>query len=358
MDKKTGIILGIIATIVVVLLTVVFVVDDNTEKLGSDTIFVVNGEKYSAEEFKDFVKIAYHESGDINAEVSYYDAESLLNNFMTNKILYNTAVSRGVKVDEESLKTYEDEYSGDEAVLLAVGVSKDDYMKHKEEEEMIQTMQYDYTTYFTLPDEIYEEERALYETNGMYNTYEFRLLSIPYEEKVSEDESGDATSGDATSGDEIDVLESGDKEDLSKEAQLKVAEDVLSRIKSGEDFEGLAKEYGSSMYFFMDNGLYMTKNGEIEYATTPMLERKLFGNQDLINTVKSMQSGDLSEIIVDETNSRFQILKVEKVEDGFLGDAEKELKEYLLGTHLWDIIIEKTDYKDNPGAFSRILRKL
>ena len=348
MDKKTGIILGIIAAVVVVLLTVVFVVDANTEKLGSDTIFVVNGEKYSTEEFKDFVRIAYNESGDINAEVSYHDAESLLNNFMTNKILYNAAVSCGVKIDEEALKTYEDEYSGDEAVLLAAGVSKDDYMKHKEEEEMIQTMQYDYTTYFTLPDDIYEEERALYETNGMYNTYEFRLMSIPYEEKVSGDESGD----------EIDVLESGDKEDLSKEAQLKVAEDVLSRIKSGEDFEGLAKEYGSSLYFFMDNGIYMTKNGEIEYATTPMLERKLFGNQELINTIKSMQSGDLSEIIVDESNSRFQILKVEKVEDGFVGEAEKELKEYILGNHLWDIIIEKTDYKDNPGAFSRILRKL
>ena len=51
MDKKTGIIIGIITAVIVVLVAVVFAMEGKTEKVDSNVILTLNGENYTVDEF-------------------------------------------------------------------------------------------------------------------------------------------------------------------------------------------------------------------------------------------------------------------------------------------------------------------
>lgn len=346
MDKKTGIILGIISAVIVVLVAVVFVMDANTEKVDSNTILTINDVQYSIDDFITFSKLTNHENGDINKNMTEDEALSMLDSFLLRKLYYDAAVAHEVKLDEDSISKYEDEYGKDEATFLTANISKDDYKKYEEEKELAQKLQYNFSDYYTLPDETYNSVKDSFKKENMYNTYTFRMMTIPYEEE---------TSGDDASGDETNVLESGDKEDLSREAQLKVAEDVLARIRSGEDFSALAKEYGSTRLSFKGNE-YVLINGDVEYATTPLLASKL-GSDDLYEAVTKLSSGDSTDVIEDTKYTTFQIVKLEGVEEGFVGEGEKELKEVLLNEYANDIISEGARYEMNQGAFVRMLYK-
>lgn len=346
MDKKTGIILGIISAIIVVLVAVVFVMDSNMDKTDNNTILEINDVKYSTDEFKVFTKLANHANGDINKEMTEDELLAMLDTFLFRKLYYNAAVAHGITLAEDSKATYETEYAEDEATFLAANISKDDYIKYKTEEEMAQELEYDFANYYTLPDETYNSVKESFEAEDMYDTYTFRMITIPYEVPAS---------GDEASGEEVDVLESGDTEDLSRETQLAIAEDVLAKIKSGEDFGELAKEYGSTRLSFKGNE-YVLINGDVEYATTPLLSSKL-GSDDLYEAVTALPSGECTEIIEDTEYTTFQIVKVEAKEDGFVGEGEKELKEVLLSEYARDIIAEGAHYEMNQGAFMRILYK-
>ena len=354
MDKKTGIILGIIGAIIVVLVAVVFVMDAQTEKVDKNTLLTIEGEEYSTEEFEKFAKIYNHEiNDDINKVMTEDETLATMDQFLLQKIYFDAAAKHNITLESGETSNFESDYDADSEVLLGANISKDDYIEYKTEYETVQKLKNNLGEYYELTYEIYESIRDAYETEGLYNTYGYRLMTIPYE--VSK--SGDA------SGDSIDILESGDvsgdasgdTEDLSRDAQFAIAEDVLARIKSGESFEELAKEFGSTRLSFSGNE-YKLINGDLEYTTTPLLESKL-GSTDLYNIVLEMESGEISDVIEDEEGTSFQIVRVESKEDGFVGEGEKELKSILLNEYADDVVAGDAHYEMNQSAYIRALYK-
>ena len=353
MDKKTGIILGIIGVIVVVLIAAVFIMDTNTVKLGKDTIIVVDGNEYTTQEFDMFAKIYnFEESGDIDYKMAEDETLSMLDNFLLQKIYFDAAVKHNVTLnsgDADNPETFGEDYSKDEETFKTANVSKDYYLQYREESALAEKLKMNLEDYYTLPDEIYEAVRDSFKDEDLYKTYSFRLMTIPYEVPESGDVSGDEHEG------HDHEEESGDKEDLSREAQLAIAEDVLAKIKSGDNFEELAKEYGSTRLTFSGKE-YKLINGELEYTTSPLLESKL-NNEKLYDAILEMNSGDISEIIEDEEYTSFSILKLESVEEGFVGEGEKELKTILLNEYANDVVAGNVDYDMNEAGYLRSLYK-
>lgn len=350
MDKKTGIIIGIITAVIVILVAVVFVAEGKTEKLDSNVILKVNNVNYTVDEFNIFSKLSNDESNEIDKKMTEDETSAMMENYLIRKIYNDAAKNHDIMLESGDLENFEQEYDANKEKYLKSNISKDDYLKYKTEEKLAQSLKNNISEYYELPVDIYNQIADSYKESDMYNSYSFRMMSIPYEEKSGDDASGDV-SGDA-SGD-TNVTESGDTEDLSRDVQLKVAEDVLTKIKSGDDFETLAKEFGSTRLSFKGNS-YTLINGETEYATTPLLSSKL-GNEDLYNAVIKLNSGDTTEIIEDKDYTSFYIVKLESVEEGFVGESLKELKEVLLSQYADEIIAESATYEVNQGAFLRAI---
>ncbi len=354
MDKKTGIIIGIITAVVVILVAVVFAIEANTEPVDNSILLTINGTKYSVDEFETFAKLSNHDNGDINKIMTEQEALTMLDKFLISKLYYNAATSHNIQLESGDLEKFNKDYDEKVETFLTANVSKDDYVEYKTEETLNQSLKSNMSKYYSLPAETYDAIKKNFESGDMYKTYAFRMMTIPYEAPKSGDSGDVGASGDALSGDASGDV-SGDKEDLSREAQLLVAQDVLARVKSGDDFEALSKEYGSTRFTFKGNQ-YTLVNGDLEYAAGPLLSSKL-GNEDLYNAVIKLSSGDTTDLVEDEKYTSFQIVKVEALEDGFVGEGEKELKEILLNEYADDIVSQGANYEMNQGAFVRMMYK-
>lgn len=342
MDKKTGIILGIIAAIVVILVAMVFVMDSKVETMDKNTILVVEGENFTIDEFEKFAKIInFEESGDITKKMTEEETMSMLDAFLIQKIYLNAAKKHDIKLESGDTKNFESNYEDDIASFNSGDISKEDYIKYETETALVEKLQRNIGDYYTLPDDIYEEIKESFKGEDLYKTYGFRLMQIPYELPKS--------------GESGEIAEDEEKEDLSRETQLKVAEDVLQRIKSGESFEELSKEYGSTRFTFKGNE-YTLVNGDLEYTTSPLLQSKI-NNEKVYNAVLEMNSGDLSEIIEDEEYTSFNILKLESLEEGFVGQGEEEIKAVLLNEYANDIVAQGVKFEMNQSAYIRALYK-
>ena len=164
-----------------------------------------------------------------------------------------------------------------------------------------------------------------------------------YDQNVSGDQSGD-NSGDV----------SGDSDtSKSRENVLAKAERVLAEVRASGDFEALAKENASYRITFKGAG-YAFVNGEIEYATSPILESKV-NCHELYHALIETNSGDTTEVIEDEEGSAFYFAKLENVQEGFVGEAEKELKEILLLQYANTLVMSDVKYEINTAAVMRVL---
>ena len=69
MDKKTGIIIGVLGAIVLVLVLVVFGLETKSAGLTSSDILRINNEIYSRSEFEDFLRYTlYKNDGEIKID--------------------------------------------------------------------------------------------------------------------------------------------------------------------------------------------------------------------------------------------------------------------------------------------------
>lgn len=349
MDKKTGIIVGIIAAVIVVLVAVVFVMEGNSENsnLDIDTIAQINGTNYLVKDFETYMKLSNIENDEINKEMTEEEIENMLDQFLKEKMYSEAAKKNKIELESGDLASFSKEYDEKASTFVAANISREDYEKYKTDNKLKQELQMNISKYYELPSDYYESVKESFKEQDTYKTYGYRLMAIPYEVPESGDVSGDQ-SGDV-SGDS----ESGEKQDLSREAQMKVAEDVLAKIKSGDDFEKLSKEYGSTRISFKGNS-YVLVNGDLEYSTTPLLSSKL-GSEELYNLVIKLNSGDVTDIVEDEQYKTLQIVKVESVEDGFVGEGETELKEVLLSQQADEIIYSNIDYTVNQRAIVRAI---
>lgn len=354
MDKKTSIILGVIAAVIVVLVAAVFVMDSKTVNYDKNTLMIVEGKEYSVQEFEKFAKLTNHENGDINKVMTEEETMTMLDNFLLQKIYMEAAIKHNIVLESGDTQNIPSDYDKDASVYVAANISKEDYIKIKTDNALVDKLKYNLDDYYTLPNEIYDQLVENFKNEGMYKTYSYRLMNIMYDEPKSGDESGDVVEileEGLSSGD----TESGDVEDRTRETKLAIANSVLEKIKSGDSFEELAKEHGSTRLSFVGNDLQML-NGEIEYATIPLLQSKL-NSENLYNIVLDMKSGDITDVIEDEESNTFQIVKVESIEEGFVGEGEKELKSVLINEYANDIVSANMHYDMNEAGYIRALYK-
>ena len=390
MDKRTGIIIAGSCILVLILIAIVFISDSKTLEVPSNVLLTVTSERtvskngdtnpsgetssgetqkitkkeqYTADDYKTYQLLSNYDNGDITKKPASDDERSeALNNFILNKLYYNAALKHQVKSTSET--DYAAEYEEKKADLEPYGVTSEQYAAYKKENDIVQAFKGSFGDYYSVPDDAYESVVDTYRSSGEYSTYSFRIMSIPYDAK-SEEESGDATDvAETPSGEEAEPTpevtetssgEAEEQKDTSKEAQQIVAQSVVERFRSGEDFQELAKEFGSMRFTFVGSGYSLLNAGDLEYATSPLLKSKLGSSDEVYDAFMQLKPGECTEPIDMETYNSYQIVKLESVEDGFVGEGEKELKAILLSEIMDTLIIQDSKYDVNQSGYLQTL---
>ncbi|MBQ9267412.1 MAG: SurA N-terminal domain-containing protein [Clostridia bacterium] len=311
MDKKIGIIIGVLVVAVLVLIGVAFVADSN-----DSSILTINDVSYGKEDFENYYKVRYFEESETakNSE----DAEEVnkdelkttaFNEYTTYMIIAQEAKSKGYALSQEKIDSIAAEYDAEEFdrdALTALGVSKEDYIAARKVVEA-------YNDFIDRVDEFYDVPQStidLYmETNkDLLKGYDFRVMQFNITSTESE-----------TNEDGEEVPATSDKEEVTTKAQ-----DILERVKAGEDFETLAKENANER-FVLTNSELKQVNGELESVDLPYLSSYLmFSCSELADPIKALENvGDYTELLVTDNYAAFA--RLEAVRD----DVEAETREAL-----------------------------
>lgn len=366
--SKNNIIVICILVVITALLIYVFAISANVKKVDLNVLMTLNDEEYSIDDFYKYRTITNEKNGDISKVVSGDELETMLDDFTKFKIYAYAANTKNITVPEEKITEFKTTYADKQSTFNQYGITEEDYIKYSEEDYKNTELSNNFSSYYELPEEYYNELAESY--SGDQKTYSYRLMYFAYDEPEVESEtisgdSGETVSGEAISGESEDVtLEetSGDTEtedtaeeteDRSRDTILAKAQSVLDQLNNGGEFESLAKENASYRISFVGSS-YQLLNGELEYSTSPLIQSKL-NSEVLYNKIKEMQAGETSEVIEDEESNSLYILKLENVEDGFVGDGDKELREVLLSEYKDTLVLNGISYDVNQATLLKVL---
>lgn len=337
---KSKIAVIVIAVVMVILVGYVLVISGNDSGMTRDQYLEIGENIYTVKDVKNHILITNESAGDIAKELSFEEKEEAINAFLSTKLYANAAVEKGIQVPEEEVTKFKSEYA-EKALLNANGISEEEYIAYATDSYRADQLVQNLKEYYELPESQYD---AVVESiEEPMKSYSFRIMNFYYDEEVAADVSGE-TSGE-TSGEVV--------SETSRESVLATATEVRQKVISGEDFSTLAKEHSSYRYTFKGS-MYTLVNGDVEYATSVLLQDKL-GNETLYNAAKDLQSGECTELIEDEEQNMIYLLKMETVEDGFTGEADKEMREILLYQMQDALILEDLHYHVNDTALIDLL---
>lgn len=351
MNKKM-IVVSVIAVVIVALVIGVFAMSAGAPKTDTQTLLTINGKGYTVDEFNKYAAIKSEANGDITKarNMTSGDKETMLNDYMQEKMYLASAEKKGITAPSGEVDNYKSEYASKSATLSGYGVTEEDYISYKENDYKINELKNNFSNYYELPSEYYNQFVAGYSGDEL-KSYAFRIMSFNYE--APKEDSGDVeASGETSVSGETEATtnESGEeeKEDKSKEAVLAKAQNIREQLVNSGDFEALAKENGSYRIAFKGSA-YTLVNGDLEYAVYPVLESKI-GNAELYEKFKALNVGEITEIVDDAENNMFYLAKLENVEDGFVGEAETEVKQILLSQYQETLIANENTYDINMTA--------
>lgn len=343
MDKKTLTITGVILAVIVILVFVVIGMQATNKGLSSEDILRINNEIYTKKEFNDFIRYRlYKNNGELKVDEEQYKDDlsngvskekifvtDSLNEFYKAKVFSILANQKNIVVSGDELTQIEEDYTTNEETITAMGVSKDDYIKFEREQAIVTKITNSPNDYLELPDEMYDN--YLKQLSGdELKSYTYRMFQVGYtDDTVNE-------SGETVSGDKIEKQE--------------YMQAIVDRIKDGVPFEEAA-ESGDSRIIYVGNGIQFEKSME-EHSAGVLLEQKL-GSEELAEAAKKTAEGEMTEII--DSSNAFQVAKIEKVEDGIVGEAKDELIELLISSASNDLVYSVVkDMEVNQSAVSRI----
>lgn len=349
MDKKQLVIVSVIAAVVVALVVGVVIVSDTTPRLTKNEVLKVGNNIYTLDELEKFMDISKEADGDINKSLTEEEMETIYGEFIQSKVYAAAADSKKISFPSGEVASAQSKYDSKAEVFATHGITSGDYMRYAEDNYKMNTLMNDFSAYYELPEDLYNEFKNSYSGDDL-KSYSFRTMRFYYEEP----ESGE--SGDVSGDIEPEVNESGEViEDRSKDAVLAKAEAILEEVRNGGDFEKIAEEKADGRYTISNNSLVYL-NGNLEYAVGPTLESKL-GSTDLYYKVKALNAGELTDIVLDEEGKTFAFTRLESVEDGFVGEADKEVREELLMQVQESIVLEDVKYEENMSALIQFLYK-
>lgn len=321
MDKKIGIIAGILIVLVIGLIVGAFIADSK-----DDSILIINDVGYSKDSFEKYYKVRYYEelkkdssssdetSSEAEETSNTVNKEELkttaLNEFATYMIINKEAKQKGFKLSDEAVKEIQEEYDAedfDRDTLTSLGVTRDDYVEAKKVEKT-------YNGFVETIDEYYDVPQSTIDNYFEINKdslkgIDFRIMQF------------NVTSTEATTdenGEEIPA--SSNKDEVVTKAQA-----VLDRVKAGEDFETLAKENADQRYALTGTELKQV-NGELESCDIPYLQSYLmFSCSEIETPLKALKNpGDYTELVSNDNYVAFA--RLEAVRD----DISEETRDAMI----------------------------
>ena len=323
MDKKQ---LGIVIALGVLLLGIIIAVFIYDAKLNTN-IVEVNGVKYDKSDFESYLKVWQYENGEetVNLEDMYrnYELYKLYSQYVEK---YNVKLSNENEIkeltDTEKTKLMED-----------YALSESEYMRVKEEIALVDQLYANLQDYFVISEEEYNVHKEGNEDK--FKMYDYRVMQIPVEqpEETSGDVSGDDLTGDI-SGDI-----SGDSgEQARKDAAMAKAVEALAKVKSGDNFEEVAQEYGTYRFVYTPSG-YNVVNGTLESVAGLYMEQYIW-DTNVIEALTTLNKGEYSKIY--EGDSAYSFVYLEDIREGLDEENENIYKREIGNEHIQGeaIIIE------------------
>lgn len=342
MDKKKLTIVSVLGALIVVLVCIVVFSAQNEERLTKNQVLRINDTVYEVAELNKYMYLTNEDDGDISKELDESGKNDIVESFVQTKIYATAADKKSILFPDEELTSAKEEYAEKAEELAKYGITEEDYVKYVEENYKMRNLTNNFGTYYELPEDVYNTFVEYYSGDDL-TTYSYRMMNFRYEEP-EEDESGD----------EI-ITNTDDEEDRSKDTVLAKAQAALNAVKNGDDFETVAEEYADGTYTISQNSLVFL-NGEIQYAIKPVLESKL-GSTELYEAVNGLNSGDYTDIIEVADSTSYYFVKVENIEEGFVGEAAEEVKEELLYQYQETLLLQDLDYEVNQSALMKFLYK-
>lgn len=336
MDKKQLTIVSVLGALIVALVCFVVFTSESEARLTKNQVLRIEDTIYELTELEKYVHISNEANGDIAKELTEEEKEAMFETFIQTKVYAAVADKKAILFPEEELTTAKNEYASKMEAFSAYNITEEDYIKYAEDEYKMMNLSNNFGTYYELPDDIYQEFVDLYSGDEL-KTYTYRMMNFRYELP----ESGE-------SGDAVEV-------ERQKDTVLAKAQTALTEVKGGADFETVAKEHSDGTYSFTQNSLVFL-NGEKQYAIEPVLESKL-GSKEVYDAVKAAKTGEYTDIIEVADATSYYFVKIENVEDGFVGEAAQEVKDQLLYEYQETLLIEELDYETNTASLVRFLYK-
>lgn len=305
----------------------------NNEGFTKEQFLRIDEDFYTISELEKFIymyKIA-NEYEDKNINLN--EIEDFLYEFLAIKFYCKQADKLEIDFPAEELQKAKEYYSGEVAKFNEYGITEEEYLKYATEDYRSLHLASNFAEYYELPDEMYQEFVNSFSGDEL-KTYTFRCALFVYEEPE-------------TSG-EVEYISEIEAKDNAKIA--------LDLIKKGGDFETIVDEY-SNASFIINPDLEYFVNGEEDYAIQPLLASKL-GSSELAKAVEKLKPGEYTDVFELPNVPYYAFVKLEKMEDGFVGEADAEVRELLLEEYESSIVYDEVDYDLNQDALTDFISKL
>jgi len=312
MDKKT---LGIVIAIGVLLIGIITAVFIYDAKLNT-TILEVNGTKYDKSDFESYLKVWQYENGE-----DVVDLDNSFANYEVYKLFSQYVDYYDVKLDSAN-KVSELTDAEKEKLATDYALSESEYMRVKTEIAAVDQLYNNLHEYYKVSDADYEEHKG--ESGDWFKMYDYRVMQIAVEDE--EETSGDEVSGDVISGD----VSGDNSEQARKDAAMSKAVEALAKVKSGDKFEDVAKEYGINRIAYSPSG-YNIVNGALETVSALYMDQYIW-DENILDALNTLQKGEYSEIY--EGDSSYTFVYLEDIREGLDGSDDNLYRRQIANEHI------------------------
>jgi len=307
MDKKSLVVVIVLGVLLFGIITAVFLYD---AKLNT-TIMEVNGKKYDKADFESYAKVWQYENGE-----EPVDLETIFNNFGIYKLYtqyadnYHVSLPSGeaISAPSDDVKTeLENHYN----------LSEEEYMRVKTEIATVDYLFQNLSKYWKVSEEEYNTHREGNEDK--FKMYDYRVMQVAVEPAP---DSGDV-SGDA----------SGDTSlEARKAAAMSKAVEALAKVKSGDNFEEVAKEYGTTRIIYSASGIQIG-NGIVESVSGLYMDDFVY-DENIKEALTTLKKGEYSEIYEGEDDSGYTFVYLEDIREGLSGADDETYRREIANEHI------------------------
>lgn len=241
-----------------------------------------------------------YDAGILTAEGLTQYKTIVLENLISNELLYQESQKIGIKVDEKDINEAYDsrkaQFASEAEFLETLSQYKFTADEFKDQIRWGLSIQNFITAQFTVTD---EETKKFYDDNPDY----FNQIKASH----------------------ILILSNPDDDQAKKDEAKKQIEDISKRLKSGEDFTALAKEVSQDTYT-KENG------GDLDYFFKGQMV------QPFEDAAFALEVGETSNIV--ETDYGYHIIKLTGKNIISFDDAEEDIKSFLQNSKINNYVTE------------------